>query len=125
MILLLNDTHPVTDAQLAQLSALLGAMPAVRDSVCQVDRRRPVAEVARDLAEAASLTPRDWQTLPLVINPLALAPVALALAAEVHGRCGHFVPVLNICPVANSTPRYEVAEIVNLQAVRDTARQRR
>lgn len=84
---------------------------------------RPLVEVARELAEAAGLAPREWQTLPLVINPPALAPAALTLMAELHGRCGYFPPILNIRPVANSTPpRYEVAEIVNLQAIRDTAR---
>jgi hypothetical protein len=82
-----------------------------------------LVEVARELAEAAGLAPREWQTLPLVINPPALAPAALTLMAELHGRCGYFPPILNIRPVANSTPpRYEVAEIVNLQAIRDTAR---
>lgn len=125
-MIVLNYAHPLTDAQLAHIATLLGDAPAVRDIASQVDRSQPLADVARDLAEAARLTPRDWQTLPLVINPPALAPVALALLAEVHGRCGHFLPVLNIRPVANSTPpRYDVAEIVNLQALRDAARQRR
>lgn len=125
-MLLLNYAHPLTDQQLEQLDALLGQTPEVRDVPTQVDRSRPLADVARDLAEAAGLAPRAWQTTPLVINPPALAPVALALMAELHGRCGYFPPILNIRPLANSTPpRYEVAEVVNLQALRDAARQRR
>jgi len=82
--------------------------------------------VARDLADAAGLAPDEWQTLPLVINPPGLAPLALALIAEIHGRCGYFPPILNLRPVPDSVPpRYEVAEVVNLQHVRDAARQRR
>lgn len=125
-MLLLNYAHPFTDAQLAQLTALLGATPQVRDVPSQIDRSRPLAEVAHALAASAQLTPREWQTTPLVINPPALAPVALALMTELHGRCGYFPPIVNIRPVEGSLPvRYEVAEIVNMQALRDAARQRR
>jgi hypothetical protein len=46
--------------------------------------------------------------------------------AEIHGRSGYFLPILNIRPIAGSTPtRYEVAEIVNLDAIRQEARTRR
>lgn len=69
------------------------------------------------------MTPPEWQTLPRLLNPPRLAPLALALVAELHGRCGHFPALVNIRPVAGATPmRYEVAEIVNLQTLRDTAR---
>lgn len=125
-MILLNYAHPLTGEQLAQITALLGTTPEVRDVPTQVDRRRPLVEAARELADAAGLAAREWQTLALVINPPALTPVALTLLAELHGRCGYFPPMLNIRPIANSTPpRYEVAEIINLQAVRDAARQRR
>ncbi len=53
-------------------------------------------------------------------------PLALALIAELHGRCGYFPPILNIRPAPGALPpSYDVAEIVNLQALRDTARGRR
>ena len=56
--------------------------------------------------------PEAWQTTPLVLNPPALAPLALALLAELHGRCGGFPALLNVRPVADSLPtRYEVAEL--------------
>jgi len=125
-MLLLNYAHPLSDAQLAQVAALLGATPEIRDIPIHVDRALPIADVATALADAAGLTPVEWQTTALLINPPALAPVALALVAELHGRCGYFVPVLNIRPVAGALPpRYEVAEIVALQTLRDTARARR
>ena len=78
------------------------------------------------MADAAELTPAKWQILPLEINPPGLAPLALTLIAELHGRFGYFIPELNICPVKDSLPlRYEVAEIVNVQALRDGVRTRR
>ena len=125
-IVLLSYTHPLTSDQLAQVAALLGEPPDQRRIAVQVDRARPLAEVAAELADAAALGPAEWQTSALLINPPALAPVALALAAELHGRCGYFPAMLNVRPIAGANPpRYEIAEVVNLQAIRDLARTRR
>lgn len=124
--LILNFAHPLTDAHLAQCAALLGQPPTVRDVPAQTDRQRPLADVAVDLANQAGLSSVEWQTLPLVVNPPGLAPLALALAAELHGRTGHFLPILHIRPVPDALPpRYEIAEIVNLHALREEARTRR
>lgn len=125
-IIFLNYTHPLTAEQAARLAELLGEPPEERRIAVQIDRARPLAEVAGELADAAALAPEEWQTSALVMNPPALAPVALALAAELHGRCGYFPAILNVRPVAGaSPPRYELAEVVNLQAIRDQARTRR
>ena len=125
-MILLNYAHPLTEAQRAQVAALAGAEPQVRDIPAHVDRSLPLARVAAALADAAALTAEAWQTEPLLLNPPALAPVALALVAELHGRCGYFVPILNVRPIVGATPpRYEVAEIVALQQLRDDARGRR
>jgi hypothetical protein len=124
--LLLNYSHPLGEAQLAQLTALLGALPDVRDLAVHIDRARPLSEIAHALADAAGLSPVAWQTTPLLLNPPALAPLALALIAELHGRCGGFPAMLNVRPVAGSVPtRYEIAEVLSLQALRDAARGRR
>jgi len=126
MTLLLNYAHPLTADHLNQVTTRLGAKPTVRTITTQVDRRRALGDVARDLADAAGRAPDAWQTLPLVINSPGLAPLALALIAEIHGRCGSFPLILNLRPVPDSVPpRYEGAEVVNLQHVRDAARQRR
>jgi hypothetical protein len=125
-LLLLNYAHPLAEAQLALIDALLGETPEVRDIAVQADRARPIAEVARELADASGLSTLEWQTLEVIVNPPGLAPLALALIAELHGRSGHFPAILNIRPVARATPvRYEVAEIVDAQALRDAARERR
>jgi hypothetical protein len=98
----------------------------VRDVPAQADRQRPLAEVAVALADQVGFSSVEWQTLPLVVNPPGLAPLALALAAELHGRTGHLLPILHIRPVPNALPpRYEVAEIVNLHVLREEARTRR
>jgi hypothetical protein len=56
----------------------------------------------------------------------SLSIIAATLLAELHGRMGYFPTVVRMRPVAGSTPpRFEVAEIVNLQDVRDEARGKR
>lgn len=123
---MLNYGHPLTAAQVAELARLVGAVPTVRVIDVQVDRARPLEDVARDLADAAGLTGEEWQTVPLIVNPPGLAPLALALIAELHGRCGYFVPVLNVRPVDGAlAPHFELAEVVNLQRLRESARVRR
>lgn len=125
-ILLLNYSHPLTADQEAQLGTMLAAPLEVRNLATHVDRTRPLAEVAGELADRAELSNTAWQTTPFVLNPPALAPVALALIAELHGRCGSFPTLIHVRPVADSLPtRYEIAELLNLQTVRDTARMRR
>jgi hypothetical protein len=125
-MILLNYAHPITEEQRDQLAALVGDVPEIREVATHIDRALPLSQVARELADVAGLSPAEWQTVPLLLNPPALAPVTAALLAELHGRCGYFVPVVHIRPVAGALPpRYEIGEIVGLQEIRDTARQRR
>lgn len=126
-MLILNYSHPLTPDQLSQLEALTGAAIAeVREITAQLDLEAPFAPQAVALADAAQLTPEQWQTTPLLLVPPALNFAAVALLAELHGRMGYFPPVVRLRPVAGALPpRYEVAEIINLQAVRDTARKKR
>ena len=78
------------------------------------------------LVEACHLAPQEWQTQVILVNPPSLNVIAAVLLAELHGRMGYFPPVVRLRPVAGSTPtRYEVAEVINLQEVRDKARERR
>ena len=125
-MILLNYAHPLSADQLAAIAVLTGATPDLRAITVHIDRSAPLAATAAALADAAALDSATWQTSPLLLNPPGLAPRALALLAEIHGRCGYFPPILNLRPVAGATPpRFEVAEIVNLQALREAARGRR
>jgi hypothetical protein len=57
------------------------------------------------------------------VNLPSLNHIAACVLAELHGRMGYFPTILRMRPVAGSTPpQFEVAEIINLQAVRDQAR---
>jgi hypothetical protein len=127
MILLLNFSHPLTDDHLAQVEALTGQqVERVVEVPSQIDAQQPLSPQVVEMVDACGLSPAEWQTLPLLVNPPALNFSAVALLAELHGRLGYFPAVVRTRPIEDSLPpRYEVAEIVNLQALRDTARQKR
>jgi hypothetical protein len=126
-MLILNYSHPLTPAQSAQLEALTGeVITEVREIPTQLDTEAPFGPQAAALAEAAGLTPAQWQTESLLLVPPALNFAAAVLLAELHGRMGYFPPVVRLRPVSGALPpRYEVAEIINLQALRDAARSKR
>jgi hypothetical protein len=126
-MILLNYSHPFTPAHLAQIEALAGKKIArVIEAHSQIDAQQSLVPQVVALADQTQLTPLEWQSEELLINPPSLNFIAVALLAELHGRCGYFPAMLRTRPVPNSTPpRYEAAEIINLQAVRDEARKRR
>jgi len=126
-MILLNFSHPLTADHIVQIEDLTGQkVERVVEIPAQIDPQQPLAPQVVALADECGLSPTEWQTLPLLVNPPSLNFVAVVLAAELHGRCGYFPAMLRMRPVPNSTPpRYEAAEIINLQAVRDAARTKR
>jgi hypothetical protein len=126
-MLLLNFSHPLTPEHLAQIEGLAGEkVERVIDVATHFDHDSPFSEQVEALVDGIGLAPQEWQTLPLLVNPPALNLIAVALLAHLHGRMGYFPTVLRLRPISGSVPpRFEVAELVNLQAVRDAARRRR
>jgi hypothetical protein len=128
-MLILNYAHPLTPEMLGQIAVLLVTEAENLQEMRltnQIDRSKPIAEEVIRLADAAGLSADEWQTKSFLLNPPGLSLSALALVAELHGRCGYFPTVLAVSPVLESTPpQFMVTGLVNLQSVRDEARQRR
>jgi hypothetical protein len=126
-MLLLNFGHPLTEAQLARIREVAGReIERVIAVPTQFDHARPFDEQVRELLTTVPLTPEQWQTTPIIINPPSLAPITAVLLAEIHGRSGFFPTILRLRPAASTMPpQFEVAELLNLQAIRDGARTRR
>ncbi len=131
-MILLNFAHPLTDEQLSQIEVLTGQkVERVVAIDSQIDPQQPLVPQVVAMADQAGLTPTEWQTTPLLINPPSLNYIAVVLLAELHGRMGYFPPAIRMRPVVDAQgnrvvpPRFEIAEILNLQEVRDTARRRR
>lgn len=123
-MILINFSHPITDQQRQALADLTGTeVQQVVDVPTQLDHALPFADQVHRLVDSAGLSSEQWQTLPLLANLPSLSVIAGLVLAELHGRMGYFPAVLRLRPVAGaSPPRFEVAEILNLQAVRDLAR---
>ena len=128
-MLLLNFAHPLKQSHLARIEEIAGEKierVLVVDS--RVDTERPLGPQIRAMVDSVGLSPEEWQTVPLVVNPPSLNYSAVALVAELHGRMGYFPPCMRMRPVLDGSgqrvvpPRFEVAEVFNLQAIRDEAR---
>ena len=124
---LLNFSHRLTPPQLDQLETLTGTgLERVISVSAQFDTEQPFVPQVAAMLTSVPLTDEQWQGLPLLIVPPALNFITAVLLAELHGRMGHFPAIVRLRPVKDSTPpRFEVAEVINLQAVREAGRQQR
>lgn len=127
VMLLLNFSHPFSAEQLEQIAQRLeGRMPRVIEVRCQLDPSGDFCAQMRSFVDDLKLDAATWQTERLLVNLPSLSVIAAAVLAELHGRAGYFPPVVRMRPVPGAVPpRYEVAEIVSLQDLRDTARRSR
>ncbi len=126
-MILLNFSHPLTPAHVAQIEAL-AEQPVARvvEVHSQIDPQQPLGPQITALVESAGLTPEQWQSEPFLVNLPSLNYSAALVMAELHGRMGYFPSCVRLRPVPNAVPpQFEVAELLNLQAARDAARERR
>jgi hypothetical protein len=126
-MILLNFSHPLTPAHLAQIETLAGQPVArVVEVHSQIDPQQPLGPQIVALVESAGLTPAQWQNESLLVNLPSLNYSTGLVLAELHGRMGYFPSCVRLRPVPNAVPpQFEVAELLNLQTTRDVARQRR
>ncbi len=126
-MILLNFSHPITPAQQAQIETLIRQpVDRVLAALPQFDEQQPFGPQVAALIGQIHLTPAQWQGEPILIVLPSLNFIAAALLAELHGRMGYFPPVVRTRPVAGALPRqFEVAEIVDLQGMRELARTQR
>ena len=123
---LLNFSHPLTETQSTQIEALAGtSIKEIRTIPVQIRQEEALEPQIATIVDSVGFSSEEWQTRPLLINPPGYAPAAFVLLAELHGRIGHFPSLVRMRPKASALTTYEVAELLNLQAVRDAARKRR
>ncbi|SRR6266852_3702460 len=125
-MLVLNFSHPFTDEQREQIMALAHTpIDEIRTIPVQIDQEKPLEPQIIKTVDAVKLSSEEWQTRPLLINPPGYPPAAFVLLAELHGRIGQFPSLVRLRPKHEAVTTYEVAELLNLQTVRDAARTRR
>ena len=138
-MILLNFSHPLTPQQLEQVAGLIRKAffdkpeqvvgdeeLRVVDVPSQVDVQQPLGPQVVRIVDSAGLSPAEWQSSLLLINLPSLNYSAGVLLAELHGRMGYMPTIVRLRPVESRTPtQFEVAEIIDLQHVRQEARRRR
>ncbi len=123
----LNFGHPLTDAQKAMLEQQTGlTVDHVFMVDTQIDTATALAPQVSAWLDGIPLSPTEWQTEPIVVVLPSLNYSAAVLLAEMHGRTGYFPTVVRLRPAPDSpVPRFDVAETINLQSIREEARTRR
>lgn len=126
-MILLNFSHPITEAQRIRIEELSGEpVDKIIALLPHFDEQKDFVPQLQQLLAQVELSTETWQGEPLVLILPSLNFIAALLLAEFHGRMGYFPPVVRTRPVAHSvTGRFEVAEILDLQSIRDAARRRR
>ena len=127
-MLLLNFSHPITHEQHQYLETLIGeTLTSLPLPPVQFDNHSSYPDQVEELLSSIALmTPTTWQTSRMLLILPGHSPIAAILVAAIHGRSGYFPSFVRLRPRAGTTsPEFEVAEIINLQTIRDTARHTR
>jgi len=65
------------------------------------------------------LTPAQWETLSIIVNLPGFSPATAVLLAKLHGIMGRFPHIVRLKPAGGC---FEVAELINLQELRNRER---
>lgn len=124
---IINFAHPLTEDNLREIEALAScAVSEVIEVPSQVELGSSLEPQISSRLDGLGLSPREWQTGPLLLNLPSLSCSAAVVLTLVHGRTGYFPPVLRLAPeTGNMMIRFKVVEILNLQAIRERARGKR
>lgn len=123
-MILINFSHPLTQDNLRQIETITQhKVSQVIHIHTQLDPAQEFAPQVRALISDARIDPVLLQTTPVIVNLPPLAAIAALVMAELHGRMGYFPATLRLRLIEGKVPpRFEVAELIDLQAARDSAR---
>lgn len=126
-MILLNFAHHLNSEQIRQIEELLGqSIKQLLHIPVEFDVEKPFAPQVEKLVDGIQLKPEEWQTEKLLIIPPSLNYIAVLLLAELHGRMGYFPSLVRLKPDLNSpSPEFKIAEILDLQRIRQQARRKR
>jgi len=121
---IIDFAHPLTEGQRTAVENMTGlTIEKVLLVDTQIDTATPLEPQVRAWLDSVPLSPEEWQSESLLMVLPSLGYSVAVLLAELHGRMGHFPAIIRLRPALDAlVPRFDVAEIVNLQAVRETAR---
>jgi hypothetical protein len=123
----LNFSHPLTNSQIIQIEELTQLkVETVQDVKVHFDVTQEFVPQVLKMLESLAISSAAWQTEAWLVALPSLHYISAILLAELHGRIGRFPSILRLRPDGNVLiNNFEVAEIINLDAVRNAARTRR
>ena len=126
-MLLLNFSHPLTTEQISLAENLIDqAVEQVIEIPIHFDNGKPYESQLWELMAKLALSSKELQTTPILVNLPSFNFITALVLAYLHGRMGYFPPIIRLRPVPESLwHRFEVAEVLNLQTIRDRARKTR
>lgn len=120
-VLILNFSHPITDAQKGEIAKLVGVeltgiefREGLSRQYAYATADQLVAAV-REQVNAAKVSASDWQSTRVFVNLPALSAGAMIALAEMHGRMGYFPSALRIEKVGDA---FSFTEVIDLDALR-------
>ena len=122
-MIVLNFGHRLTSEQVKVMGEMTGHdLAAIIDAAVRLDLDKPVQpQLEKIIDDIAGRV--DLENEPYLVSLPSLNVAAAVVLAILHGRSGCFPSVVRLKPVRGAhPPRYVVGEIVDLQAIRDTAR---
>lgn len=123
-VVVLNFSHPITDAQKPEIAALAGVEVSdleIREGLSRqykFDNVEQLLEQVRTQVNDAKVSEDEWQSAKIVLNLPALSGAAMVLLAEAHGRMGYFPQALRIEKDIDGDGQFHVSEIVDLEKIR-------
>jgi hypothetical protein len=126
-MIFINFGHPLRQEIINEIQEHSGKpIDSLLEITPQFDHEISFEDQLVDLIERTGLSSKDWQTNEILINPPTHPLIALGLVAELHGRMGYFPAVVRLKPREGATPTvFDLAEIINLQGLRENARKQR
>ncbi len=123
-MIILNFSHPLSEEQIHAVETLAEQpIEQLFDITCDLDHCRPFTDQIEGLIRSIPLSTGDWQSKPILVNLPSLNYAAAVLLAQLHGLMGYFPPCIRMRPEqAGVMRKFGLAEIINLQVVRDAAR---
>jgi len=124
---ILNFSHPLEDQTLRQIEEeIKQPIGKIIEVNTHFNDNRSFKSPTKKLVETIEFSPEEWQQGRFLVNLPGFASITATLLSELHGRMGHFPTILRLRPLkGNAAQKYELAEILNLQEIRDAARKTR
>ena len=124
-MILINFGHPIREDTLNEIRQLSQeSLDSLINLKTAFEVEEPFEPQIRKLVDNVELSSEDWQTKSILINPPTLSIIALGVMAELHGRMGYFPAIIRLKQV-DLPPRFVLAEILNLQTLREGSRKLR